>query len=240
MVLMTQQPSDEANHGGEMAEGATKSGQSYARLKAMILNFELRSGQPVSERTLEVQLQTSRTSVRAAIARLEAEGLMRRENRSYVVTPIDPDEIAAAHEFLLVIEPAAIRMACVPDLKARLDELSAIVRHVEQSDSVDDFISATLSFHKGLVALAANPFLIRAELDAATRLTRAAWLCRWLQREIRADWSDAHEVLARLRAGDRDAAAAALVRLLSRSKEQMVRLVRDEQRGLLARGIGVA
>jgi DNA-binding GntR family transcriptional regulator len=216
-----------------------KSVAAYDQLRHMIMSFELRTGQAVSERLLETHVGASRTAVRAAIARLEAEGLVRREGRSYIVTPIEPDEIEAAHDFLIALEAGALRQARPNGLAERLDALEKIVRTAERSNSLDVYVRSTMRFHEGLIELTGNPFFKRANDDAQTRIARAAWLTAWLTRERRADWSEHHRILDLMRRGRREDAVGVLIDLLTVSRAEMSRLVREDRRGLLARGIAI-
>jgi len=49
----------------------------YERLKLMILDGELASGEPLVERSLAMRLNVSRTPIRETIIRLQNEGLVR-------------------------------------------------------------------------------------------------------------------------------------------------------------------
>ena len=48
----------------------------YEKLRSSILALELEPGENLTERALESMLETSRTTVRAALQRLEGEGLV--------------------------------------------------------------------------------------------------------------------------------------------------------------------
>ena len=59
------------------------------QLREMVLSLYLGPGERLTERWLETQFQGSRTPIRAALLRLEAEDLVRRDGRNWVVAPID-------------------------------------------------------------------------------------------------------------------------------------------------------
>ena len=90
----------------------------YQSLRDAILGVELRPGEAISERWLEGRLAASRTPVRSALVRLEGEGLVQRQGRGYVVTPIDIGEIEQAYVFRETIETTVVRLAA-----ARADAL---------------------------------------------------------------------------------------------------------------------
>ncbi|MBN9629501.1 MAG: GntR family transcriptional regulator, partial [Actinobacteria bacterium] len=64
----------------------------YERLRSGILDLERVPGSRITERGLEAELGASRTPLRAALMRLEAEGLVRRDGRAWEVSPIDLGE----------------------------------------------------------------------------------------------------------------------------------------------------
>ena len=68
---------------------ASQTVQLYDRLRAAILSLELAPGERLTERGLEASFDASRTPVRAALGRLDAEGLVQRDGRGWIVSPID-------------------------------------------------------------------------------------------------------------------------------------------------------
>jgi len=67
--------------------------QIHGQLRDMILSLDIGPGERLTERWLEGRFQGSRTPVRAALVRLEAEGLVQRDGRNWIVAPIDLGEI---------------------------------------------------------------------------------------------------------------------------------------------------
>src|ERR1700761_2043851 len=82
----------------------------YERLRDAILSLELAPGARLSERGLEPEFGASRTPIRAALMRLESEGLVQRDGKNWQVTPINLEEIQALYEYRRVIESALCRM----------------------------------------------------------------------------------------------------------------------------------
>ncbi|WP_254069302.1 GntR family transcriptional regulator [Herbiconiux sp. VKM Ac-2851] len=95
----------------------------YGVLRAGILNLDQVPGERLSERGLEGLLGASRTPIRAALMRLEAEGLVRREGRAWQVTPIDLTEVRAVAEYREAVEGAIAVLAAT---RATADELEAL------------------------------------------------------------------------------------------------------------------
>ncbi|WP_431276984.1 GntR family transcriptional regulator [Leifsonia poae] len=59
----------------------------YDRLRSQILDLDRMPGARLTERGLETELGASRTPLRAALMRLEADGLVERDGRAWQVSP---------------------------------------------------------------------------------------------------------------------------------------------------------
>ena len=77
---------------------------------------------------MESQLGASRTSVRAALFRLEAEGLVAREGRGWIVPPLDLEEIAQLFAYREVLEVAGLRRVHQATVPVKIAEVRAHVR----------------------------------------------------------------------------------------------------------------
>ncbi len=95
----------------------------YDRLRAAILSLEFVPGERLSERGLESVLGASRTPIRAALMRLENEGLTQRAGRGWQVSPIDLAEVRAVMEYREALEVAAVTLAVE---RATDEELAAL------------------------------------------------------------------------------------------------------------------
>jgi DNA-binding GntR family transcriptional regulator len=79
--------------------------QIHGQLREMILSLDLAPGERLTERWLEGRFEGSRTPIRAALARLESEDLVRRDGRNWMVAPIDLSELEALAEFRELWKP---------------------------------------------------------------------------------------------------------------------------------------
>lgn len=86
----------------------------YERVKALIMDHVIASGERINMDALSRKLQVSPTPIREALARLESDGLIRKEPlRGYSATPVlTRAELDDLYEFRLHVEPwAAARAA---------------------------------------------------------------------------------------------------------------------------------
>jgi DNA-binding GntR family transcriptional regulator len=217
----------------------TNEASAYSRLRAEILSLELVPGERLSERGLEAVLGASRTPIRAALIRLENEGLTRRAGRGWQVTPIDLTEVRAAMEYREAIESAAVALAVERAEDSELDALLEIAEaHRDRDDEVTGLRDGS-SFHVALARLSRNRFLVDGMAGALTRLSRTRWL-EMRSAESRAQARDEHvAIVTALKARDPDDAVARVVAHNRGTRDRLLAYLTDERRRLRGRGFSI-
>jgi DNA-binding GntR family transcriptional regulator len=145
----------------------------YERLRSAILSLEQAPGEALTERQLETTLETSRTTVRSALAKLEAEGLVVKGVRGYNVAPIDLRDVRAACEWRESIEIDAARFAVERATDEQLQALRTQLERVRDDEPTATFVRDAADFHVALARLSGNPYFSKALEDVLTRLSRA-------------------------------------------------------------------
>jgi len=213
--------------------------QVYARLRAQILDLDRMPGSRLTERGLESELGASRTPLRAALMRLEAEGLVARDGRGWQVSPIDLGEIANLSELRDAVETAAVRLSCARATDAEIAaEIAVAVAQLDgfdHSGPTDDAVRAGTEFHVRLAALSGNHFFADAVDSAMTRLARSRWLV------ARSDeaWQEHREILRLIAARDADAAAALIHEHIVGTHTRLLTALDAEARSLRGRGLAI-
>lgn len=209
------------------------------QLREMILGLDIGPGEKLTERWIESRFGASRTPVRAALLRLETEGLVSRDGRGWTVSPINLAEIEQIAVYRQAVEAAAARLTAEFDDKSSLEAIEAMLDSCGLDTPREEWHRVGTDFHVELARLSGNEFLFRAVRDAMTRLSRARWL------EIRDEtasakaWAEHRSILAALRAGKGDEAADLLARHIGGSRDRLVGSLQAERRGLRARGFAV-
>lgn len=209
------------------------------QLREMILGLDIGPGEKLTERWVESRFGASRTPVRAALLRLETEGLVSRDGRGWTVSPINLAEIEQIAVYRQAVEVAAARLTAALEDTSGLDAIEAMLDSCGPDTPREEWHRVGTDFHVELARLSGNEFLFRAVRDAMTRLSRARWL------EIRDEaasaraWGEHRAILAALRAGRGDEAAELLVQHIGGSRDRLVRSLQAERRGLRARGFAV-
>jgi len=209
------------------------------RLREAILALDLKPGERLSERQIEARFSASRTPVRAALFRLETEGLVAREGRGWSVAPIDLAEIEHAFAYRLANEVAAARAACARPDRGECAAVAAMLDSCDEDSSRERWHKVGMEFHVELARLSGNPFLTRAVRDAMQRLSRARWIEMRDEAGVAQAWREHREILAAVERGDAAAASTMLGRHIGSSCARLVAALRDDRRGLRARGLSI-
>lgn len=209
----------------------------FRALRRRILSLELPPGEPVSERGLESHVGASRTPVRAAMVRLESDGLMRRVGRGWIVAPLDIDEIEQLGVYREALETAAVRIVAAQPDAAALAALLAQSHH-ENAPSSTDALDTARDFHSRLAGLSGNRFLAEGIRHALTRLERARWL-EVQDADSRARSAAEHAAIVdAVAAGDGDTAARLVADHARDARNRAIAvLASDRARGLKVLGV---
>lgn len=152
--------------------------RAYALTKELVLTGELPGGHLFSEGDIAARLGVSRTPVREAFLRLQAEDLLTLiPKRGAVVVPVPPGEAEDVLDAREAVETAAVRRllrrpeqvaAAVAELRAALDVQRG---HAERGD-LHAFAEADEAFHRTLVAAGRNALTMRFYASLADRQRR--------------------------------------------------------------------
>jgi DNA-binding GntR family transcriptional regulator len=187
--------------------------RAHAALRERILSGELGPGERLHQEALSAELGVSRTPVREALGRLAADGLVELlPQRGARVADLRPEDMAAAYEARLAIEPVAARLAAARGggEGATAAMRAAVAAHRRAGGDVASAFQANRAFHLAVVEAAGNPFLLRfAEGLWATRLGLRVYEEQRESPDLIAADADAHERIAdAVAAGDPEAAEA--------------------------------
>jgi DNA-binding GntR family transcriptional regulator len=218
--------------------------QIYERLRAAILAIDLAPGERLTERGLEASFEASRTPVRAALMRLDTEGLVQRDGRGWIVAPIDLVEIGSLAELREAVEAAGVRLAAD---RASDDDIAALRELVDSSRAAEhdggtaeeDGVRAGGDFHVELARLSGNPFLVESVRGAMTRLARTRWLeVRTADARAQA-WAEHRAVVEAIAARDADAAAALVAAHIRGTNGRLLAALSADYRRLRTQGVAV-
>jgi DNA-binding GntR family transcriptional regulator len=138
--------------------------RAYAHTKERILDGDYAQGRLIGEGEVSDAVGVSRTPVREAFLRLEAEGLLRLyPKRGALVVPISAADVEDVMETRMLIERFAIRRVIELDLELE-ERLAAAIAAQEKHADADDavaFVDADREFHRIFVAATGNAIVLQ-------------------------------------------------------------------------------
>jgi len=207
-------------------------------LREQIFAGQLAPGCFLDEVALCERLEISRTPLREALKVLTAEGLLRHEPRRgcFVneVTEQDLDEIfpvIALLEGRCAFEAA--RNASDTDIAA-LDALHERLQQHAQAKRINDYYATNYAIHEAIITLANNRWLAQAIADLRKILKLARQQQLHAPGRLAQSLSEHLAVYAALRARDCEGADAAMRTHLTRQREALRELAREQKSRLLA------
>ena len=213
--------------------------QIHGQLREMILSLDLGPGERLTERWLESRFAGSRTPIRAALARLEGEELVRRDGRNWIVAPIDLGELELLSEFREPLETTAVRLACARASEADLAAIEEMLDACQSGAPREEWHRVGTDFHVEIARLSGNPFIGKAIEGVMTRLSRARWLEVWTEPSREQAWAEHRRILSFIRSKEPDEAAREAADHIRDTRNRLLRSLNEDRRGLRARGFAV-
>jgi DNA-binding GntR family transcriptional regulator len=126
----------------------------YDRLREAIVRVELAPGTAMSEAQLVERFGFTKAAIRAALARLRAEGLVLAEpRRGHVVAPLTMRDVLEIYDVRLALEPAAAEAAAGTMDAA---EVARLTKLAHDRVDVSEFLAANREIHLAIMNAAGN------------------------------------------------------------------------------------
>jgi DNA-binding GntR family transcriptional regulator len=182
----------------------------YARIVALIVSAEYQPGSVLTEAALSRAMGVSRTPVREALLRLEAEGVLESAfARGFIVRALSRSEAAELYPILAALEALAVQDAG-PAMKPVLGTLRATLSDIEGCTDAVRRWQLDTGWHETLTSACGNRHL--ADLIAQLRTSLSRYELAYMQQVRSREEADRQhrEILSALEAGDTGRAASLL------------------------------
>ena len=202
--------------------------QAYLKLKELIVQGELKSGDFLTERTLVDMLGMSRTPIRSALERLDAEGLANyTPNKGLIVAEMSIRKAIDLYDYRIALETHVVRRLAEryweeeDDLWFR-SNLEEQERSMLAEDNVA-FTTADAAFHRKLAQINGNSEIESAMDRLQDKLYQVAnTVLRKERGRIRVSFEDHTQIVQFIRDGNGAAAAEAMERHLEYGKRILI------------------
>ena len=186
----------------------------YHRLREAIVSGQLHPNERLTETSLAERLRSGRTAVRAALVRLDQEGLVTLErNRGARVRHVSDREALEIEEVRAVLEGLLARRAATEVSAADLRELHRMIEemreHVEQGDSIG-YSELNSAFHELIWKAADHATSARIVRSLKSQAIRFQFQTALRPGRAQRSLSEHEAIFAALKAHDADAAETAM------------------------------
>jgi DNA-binding GntR family transcriptional regulator len=180
-------------------------------LRKLIFDGHLGAGTDHLESELALRLGMSRTPIREALLRLEAQGLVKvRPRKGVRITPVSPIDMAEIYDILTELESLAAANAAERGLsESDLGILSTSILDMQNALNTDDresWANADDTFHRELVRLGDNARATKIVEMMSDQVRRARLVTLYMRPAPTKSNDDHSRVLNAIRRGDADEA----------------------------------
>lgn len=166
---------------GETDRSQSQTVRALLAIRELILEGALAPGKRISELSVAERTGISRTPIRAALQRLEEEGLVETiPSGGFAVKSFSQQDVFDAIEIRGALEGLAARLAAergsaarLGPLQACLEELDIVVEQATTEEGFSAYVAANARFHALILDLAESPTL-RRQMDKAVALPFAS------------------------------------------------------------------
>ncbi|NNE89559.1 MAG: GntR family transcriptional regulator [Silicimonas sp.] len=148
----------------DISAGMSQGEVAYHRLLEAIQRGAFQPGDRLRETDVAARFDLSRTPVREALRKLEADGIVEHKARiGSVIRTLDHGEVVALYEMRLVLERTAAELAAAHAVAAEIDEMEDLNAAIAQATN-DPAKAASInqSFHRCIYLAARNQFLVES------------------------------------------------------------------------------
>jgi len=200
----------ESNDVFELSPHTTLEAQVLDRLRKAILEGIFEPGSQLNHVQLAKRFGVSRGPIRAALGKLEEEGLVNHvPHRGTIVSILEPDSINDLYSLRAVLEEYATKLAVKNATKEDLDHLRFLLEQIQQAACEKDankIVWSDFAIHQYIIDLANNSFL--KQIWAMMQLhVRWALTERFMSYQNLQEIADSHiALLEKFNEGDADTA----------------------------------
>lgn len=188
----------------------------YQMIRTLILQGEYIGGEPMPEQELAARLNVSRTPVREALRRLQAEGVVeRRSNRRVHLVEVNPNSVIEIFAIRARLEPLASRLAAERADDAFIELLSDRIERMELArrrarPDLKLYRQANEDYHWAILAQSGNAALEATVRNVARRQINGPTFTGWNADELERSQQHHRELVAAFRAADANWAEAVM------------------------------
>lgn len=198
-------------------------------LRTAILTRQLKSGERIPESRMASKLGVSRAPVREALAVLQQEGLLTRDQRGVVVAEMSPTDIEEVCSLRLALESLGVREVIRNATPSDFELLEENIRLTLDSTEIGVAGQRDLEFHELLVRAARHERLLKSWLSLRSQIMLMLVQVDINQAEFaRTTAANHRELLDVIRRGDEAQTVSLLERQLAGTRSELLGVHRND------------
>ncbi|HKK21993.1 MAG TPA: GntR family transcriptional regulator [candidate division Zixibacteria bacterium] len=196
------------------------------KLREMIVDGSLEA-ERINEVHLARQLGVSRTPLREALMRLEAEGAVVSQPRyGFSVRPLSADEVEQIYPIRAILDPEALKAAGLPSQKS-LAQLKRLNDRLMEATTPESIVTLDDKWHLELLAHCPNETLLNLIRQFMGRIRRYELALMRDRRVVENAFRDHADIIGALEKGNLSAACEALEQNLESGKTPILEWLRQ-------------
>lgn len=134
----------------------------YEKILDYIITGKYKPGSVLKEEELASILKISRTPIREALAKLEKEGIIVKNGKSYSVIPLSQSDIVQLYEIRIPLEAEAAKLAANRATDEEINKIIKILDDIKNTKENDPLILANLNgdLHRTIAEASHNKYLV--------------------------------------------------------------------------------
>jgi len=204
----------------------------YTQLRHEIRSRQLGSNERLREADIAQRLAVSRTPVREALKRLEAEGMVRfAPPRGFVVVQLSPKQVMELYAMRKVLVGAAARFAAEHASAIEILSMQQVLVQLERAKAPDEVAALNRRLHDIIVAAAHNEYLFKTSnvlIDALGLLGTTTYS---MPGRIKSGLKENKEIVACIARHDADAAGKAAEAHVAAATELRLKMMFGDENG---------
>jgi len=211
----------------EDARGRSGAETAYDLILSSLQEGSLRAGDRVREEEIAEQLTLSRTPVREALRRLEADGIVEHRARSgAIIRELSHTEVVELYEMRVVLDRTAATLAAQHGAEAEFDRLHDLNQEIAQERSNSARAAAiNHQFHQGLYRAGRNRFLLESARSLNNSLLLLGPTTLTDEHRVEVVVEQHQRIIDALRSRDAEAAGVAAERHLQTSLRARIEIL---------------
>ncbi|TRM73887.1 GntR family transcriptional regulator, partial [Sulfolobus sp. B5] len=134
----------------------------YEKILEFVVSGKYRPGSILKEEELASLLNISRTPIREALVRLEKEGIIVKNGKSYSVIPLSESDIIQLYEVRIPLEAEASKLASMRATQEEIDNMLRLIDQIRNTKENDPLKLANLNgnLHSLIAEASHNKYIV--------------------------------------------------------------------------------